>query len=58
MTDADVWEQAERDALIAQRAELVHNERVMMRILVRVSVGLMAVVLSCAWLWMNLTGRI
>ena len=58
MNAADVWEQAERDALIAQRAELVHNERVMMRILVRVSVGLMAVVLASAWLWMRLTGRI
>jgi hypothetical protein len=56
MNDADTWEQAEREALKAQRDELAHNERVMVRILVRVSIGLMTVVLASAWLWMRLTG--
>ena len=57
MTDADVWEQAEHDALLAQHAELVRNERAMVRVLVKVSIGLMTVVLASAWLWLRLTGR-
>jgi hypothetical protein len=57
MTDADVWEQAEHDALVAQHGELVRNERAMVRVLVKVSIGLMAIVLSSAWLWMHLSGR-
>jgi type VI protein secretion system component VasF len=57
MTDADVWEQAEHDALLAQHSELVRNERAMVRVLVKVSIGLMAIVLASAWLWMRLTGR-
>jgi hypothetical protein len=55
---ADTWEQAERDALVAQRAELVRNERAMIRTLVKVNIGLVTVVLASAWLWMRLTGRI
>lgn len=58
MTDADVWEQAEHDALLAQHAEFVRNERRMVAVLVKVSIGLTAVVLASAWGWMHLTGRI
>ncbi len=57
MTEADDWEQAEHDALLAQHAELVRNERAMVRVLVKVSIGLMTVVLASAWLWLRLTGR-
>jgi hypothetical protein len=57
LTPADKWWQAEMRALHLQRIELVHNERVMVRVLVKVSIGLMAIVLSSAWLWMHLTGR-
>jgi len=60
MTEADDWEQAEHDALLAQHAELVRNERRMVAVLVKVSIGLTAIVLASAWGWgwMHLTGRI
>jgi hypothetical protein len=54
---ADVWEHAERKALKAHHEELAHNERVMVRILVKASIGLMTAVLASAGLWMQLTGR-
>ena len=58
MTEADDWEQAEHDALLAQHAEFVRNERRMVAVLVKVSIGLTAIVLASAWGWMRLTGRI
>lgn len=57
LTPADKWWGAEMRALHMQRIELVHGERVMVRILVKVSVVFMVTVLAGTWLWLRLTGR-
>ena len=57
MTDADAWEKAERNALIAHREELVQAERQMVRIVWRAFIVTCIFTLSSAWLWMKLTGR-